>query len=82
MEFSQIIDESVVRNGVKHVTKKLSFRFMNLGVATDSGLTVQESIYFLSRKHSAFLLVLTLPWTFIWSLLNQRHGEEHDSVPG
>lgn len=55
---------------------------MNLGVAPDSGLTVLESIYFQSRKHGAFLLVLALPQTFIWSLLNQLQREVHKSVPG
>lgn len=57
-------------------------RLTNLDVAPDSGLAVLESIYFQSRKHDAFLLVLALPWTFIWSLLNQQHGEERNSVPG
>lgn len=53
---------------------------MNLGVAADSGLTVLESTYFQSRKHGAFVSVgPTLDLHL--HLMNQLHGEEHNSVP-
>lgn len=66
--------------GIPYYAKRVLTGLVNLGVVADSGLTVLESTDFQSRKHGTYLLVLALPWTFIWSWLNQLHGEEHSSV--